>query len=259
MSNQIFIPELIEAGINAKLGNAIKLYQISMVKDLGNKQGGDVITVPKTAYVGDASTVIAGAMIPVSDFVQSNTQVTVAKYGKGITFTQEDINNAYGDVQNDAENQLTASVASGVETAMFTILKSITGAMLHASLKTALDVEVIGDALVKFGEDLDGEKYLVVSPTEFANLRKDANFVVKSNDKVDSVGEIYGATVVVSSRVGAKEAFIVKPDAIAIYLKKNILVEAQKEIANQTHLVVATAHAGVHLRNEQGAVKITLA
>lgn len=259
MANQIFIPELLEAGIVAKLGNQIKLYPISLVKDLGNHQGGDRITVPKTNYVGDASTVVAGAMIPVSDFVQSSTDVVVSKYAKSVSFTEEDLNNAFIDVQASAEDQLAKSVASGLENQMFASLRGITGAMLHASTATSLSTTIIGDALVKFGEDVDGEKYLLVNPTEFANLRKDPNFVVKSNDKLDSVGEIYGCTVVVSSRVNAKEAFIVKPEAVAMYLRQDVKVEYQKEIANQTHLLVATAHAGIHLRDDQKAIKITIA
>lgn len=260
MTNTIFSPELIEAGITSKLGLDSKLYPISYVKDLGNKQGGDVITVPKTAYIGDAETVEAGELIPVSDFTQSTDQVTVAKYGKAVSFTQEEVNNAYGDVRAEAENQLSIAVNKGIEGALFNQLKAINGAMKHTeSTKSALDVEVIADALVKFGEDLDGEKYLFVSPAQFANLRKDDNFVLKANDKVDSVGEIYGCTVVVSERVDSKEAFIVKPEALGIYIKKDAEVEVDKDISNQTYLVVGTVHAGVHLRNEQGAIKITLA
>lgn len=259
MGNQIFIPELIAAGVSAKLGDAIKLYPIAYKKDLGVSTGGDTVTLPKTAYIGDAAKVLPGVKIPVTDFTQSTDSVKVAKYGKSLKFTEEDVLSAYTDVQSEAENQLIKSVASGIETEMFAALKAIKAPMTHTSTKTVLEVEEIGQALVKFGEDLDGEKYLLVNPAEFAGLRKDPNFVVKSSDKVDSVGEVFGCTVVVSARVAAKEAFIVKPEALAIYLKKNVLVEAAKDISDQSHLVVGTTHAAVHLRDEAGAIKIKLA
>lgn len=259
MSNTVFIPELLALGVTEKLGAAIKLYNIVDVQNLGEKTEGDTVKFISTQYIGDSSSVVAGALIPIADFTDATKPATVKKYAKGINFNTEEIMNGHGDVQGRAENQIAKSVAAGVENALYVELKAITGAMLHASLKTALDVEEVGQALVKFGEDLDGEKYLLVSPAEFANLRKDPNFVVKSNDKVDSVGEIFGCTVVVSARVGAKEAFIIKPLALAVALKKDVTVKVQTEDSDDTVLVTGRTHAAVALSDEAGAIKITLA
>lgn len=259
MANTVFIPELIAAGVESRLEKAIQLYPLAYQQDLSNEKGGDVITVPKTANATDAGVVAAGALIPVVDFTQTTDQVNVLKYGQGFSFTEEEVNSAYSNVQEDAENNVTESISGGIEAAMFASLKAITGAMVHAESKTALDVAVVGDALVKFGERVHGEKYLLVNSAEFANLRKDPNFVVKANDKVDSVGEVFGCAVLVSDRVDAKEAYIIKPDAIGLYLKKQPKVETDKDISNQTHLVVGTTLAAVHLRNEASAIKITIA
>lgn len=252
MANTVFIPELIALGVRAKLGDAIKLSPLAFNQDLGNEKGGDVITVPKTAYIGDATAVAAGALIPVSDFTQSTVNVTVKKYAKGVTFTEEEVNSAYSDVQGDAETQLTKSIASGIEKDMFAALDAITGAMLHADLATSLSGAVVAKAQAKFGEDIDEELFLLVNGVDYAVLRQDPAF-----DKVNK--EIYGAKVLVSNRVGAKKAFLVKPEAVAVYLKKDVLVEADKDISNQTHLVVGTELAAVHLRDDSKAVKITIA
>ncbi|WP_203246333.1 phage major capsid protein [Sporosarcina beigongshangi] len=259
MANNVFIPELLALGVTEKLGKAIKLYNIVNVDNLGEKTEGDTVTFVSTEYIGDSTEVLAGAPIPTADFTDSTKSAPVKKYGRGYTFTEEEIMNGHGDVQGRAENQIAKSVGAGVENALFAELKAITGAMLHASLKTELDVEEIGQALVKFGEDLDGEKYLLVSPAEFANLRKDSNFVVKTNDKVDSVGEIYGCTVVVSARVGVKEAFIIKPDALTVALKQDVKIKVQEEANDDTVLVNGRTHAAVALTDDSGAIKITLA
>lgn len=259
MANTVFVPELVAAGINEKLGKAIKLFNLVDVQNLGEKTSGDTVKFVSTAYIGDATVVPAGQPIPIADFTDSVKSAEVQKYARALNFTDEDLMNGAGDVQERAENQIAKAVGSGVEAALYAELKAITGAMVHTEAKMALDVAVIGDALVKFGEDIDGEKYLLVSPAEFANLRKDPNFVVKSNDKVDSVGEIYGCTVVVSGRVDAKEAFIIKPEALSVQLKKDVTVKVQEENADDTVLVSGRTHAAVALTDEAGAIKITLA
>jgi len=208
MANTVFIPELIALGVQAKLGDAIKLKALAFTQDLGNEKGGDVITVPKTAYIGDATAVAAGALIPVSDFTQSTVQVPVKKYGKGVTFTEEEVNSAYSDVQGDAETQLTKSIANGIDKDMFAALDAITGAMLHTEIgaEATLTGAVVASAQAKFGEDIDEELYLLVNGVDYAALRQDPSF-----DKVSN--EVYGAKVLVSNRVGAGKAFLVKPDS----------------------------------------------
>lgn len=256
MANNVFIPELLSVGVTEKLGKAIKLYNIVKVLNLGEKTEGDTVKFISTEYIGDADVVAAGKEIPKADFIDSTKSATVKKYAKGVIFTDEELMDGHGEVQARAENQIAKAVAAGVENALFAELKGITGAMEYVG--GVFNVETIGQALVKFGEDIDGEKYLVVSPSEFANLRKDPNFIVKTNDKVDSVGEIFGCTVVVSARVDAKEAFIVKPDALTVGLKQDVKIKVQEEADDDTVLVNGRTHAAVALTDEAGAIKITV-
>lgn len=257
MTNNVFFPELIQAGVEAKLGDAIKLYNISHLADLQNEVGGDKITVYENQFSGDAEAVAAGTMIPISDFEQKSVQVDVVKYADGKQFTEEEIISAYSDVQSDAEEHLLASVSGGIEASLFTALNGIDAAMTHTA--EALNVKSVADSLAKFGEDLFKENYLIVNGVDFAVLRNDDNFIVKSNEKVDSVGEVFGCTVIVSNRATAGTAFIVQEGALGIYLKKDVDVRVQTEDANDTVLVTGRAHAATHLRNAKGAIKINFA
>ncbi|MGH0775286.1 hypothetical protein ACQVSN_27040 [Bacillus mobilis] len=250
--------KLIADGVSAKLGNNIKLFPITAVQNLEGTPGA-TITVPQFQYIGDATEFVDGEVMNIVPLSQVSVDVPVVQLGISTELTDMVLHNAYGDPMEVAETQLTKSVSNGLESKMFAVLKGITGGMVHPATATKLDVAVIGDALVKFGEDVDGEKYLVVSPAEFANLRKDANFVVKQNDKVDSVGEIYGCAVVVSNGVGAKEAFIIKPGALGAYLKKDVGVEIDRNIVKKSTVLAADVQAAVHLRDASGAIKITLA
>ncbi|WP_422406955.1 MULTISPECIES: phage major capsid protein [Gammaproteobacteria] len=250
--------QLLADGVSAKLGNTIKLFPLAAVQNLQGKPGNQ-ITVPQFQYIGDAADVAEGVAIDPKLLSQTSVNLTIAKLAAGIELSDEVLGNAYGNPMDEAEKQLTKSVSNGLEGKLFGVLKGITGGMVHTATATKLDVAVIGDALVKFGEDVDGEKYLVVSPAEFANLRKDANFVVKQNDKVDSVGEIFGCAVIVSNGVGAKEAFIIKPDALGVFLKKEVAVEMDRNILTKSTVLTADTHYAVHLKDASGAIKVTLA
>ena len=258
MANTVFYPELIAAGVEQKLGDSIKLYPLLKKENLEGKVGGDKLRVFKNTYIGDATVVVAGQPIPITDFSDATELVDVNKYGKAVTFTEEEIISGVN-VQERAETQLTKSVAAGIENALFAELKAITGAMNHAAVETELSTGVISSALVKMGEDVDSEMYLFVNPAELGNLRKDVNFVEKLDGRLNAIGSIYGANVVVSNRVGAKEAFLIRPDAIAVALKKDIQVEVQKEVSDQTYIIAGTAHAAVYVADDSGVVKITLA
>lgn len=250
MPNTVFIPELIAEAVKAKLGNKLKFKPFAKEQDLSNQVGGDVIKVPQTQYVGAAEKVAAGQPIPIVDFAQVVANVTVSKYGKGLSFTQEEVNSAFTNVQDEAEEQLTKAVADGIENDMVTALNSITGAMLHADSATEFSAGSFLLAQAKFGENLDEPTSVLVNAVGFAFLQSEKGY--NADEKT-----YYGMPVIVSNRVAAKTAFLIQDEALGLYLNQDILVESEKDITDQTYAVVGTAHAAVHLRDASKAVKIT--
>lgn len=250
MPNNVFIPELIASAITAKLGDKLKLTLITKKQDLSGQRGGDVVKVPQVQYIGTATKVPAGQPIPVADFAHNVVSVDVAKYGRAIKFTEEEVNSAYTDVQEEAEAQLIKSVADGIEKDMFTSLGAITGAMLHADAGTAFTSGSFLLAQAKFGENLDEATSILVNGLGFAVLQAD-----KGYNPADRT--FYGMDVIVSNRVPAKTAYLVQEGAIGLYLNQDIEVEVDKDISDQTYLVVGTAHAAVHVRDTSKAVKLT--
>lgn len=250
MPNTTFIPELLASAIAAKLGDKLKFKPFAKEEDLSGKVGGDVIKVPQTQYVGAAEKVPAGEPIPIVDFSQSTVNVTVNKYGKGLKFTQEEVNSAFTNVQDEAEAQLTKSVADGIENDMVAALNAITGAMLHADTATEFSAGSFLLAQAKFGENVDEPTSILVNSVGFAFLQADKGY--NANEKT-----YYGMPVIVSNRVPAKTAYLVQDEALGLYLNQDIEVETDKDISDQTYLVVGTAHAAVHLRDASKAVKIT--
>ena len=260
MANSIFKVDMIAEVVNANLGNEIQLLALADVKPTEAKTG-DTITVPKVSYIGNAEVVAEKTPIPVKDFVTGTEKVEIHKVGIGLSFSEEEVLNSYIDVNMEAEKQLTASIANALEAEMFGVLKGIDGAMAHEVTGGQLATVDIADALVKFGEKLNEAMYVIVSPAMYAQLRHDDNFVANANHAgvVANAGQIFGCNVIVSNSVEATEAFIIKQGAVGMYLKQDLLLEADKNLSTQEHMLYATKHFGVHLKDAAKAIKITTA
>ena len=102
----------------------------------------------------------------------------------------------------------------------------------------------------------------MINPAHLATLRKDPDFVqVMAGQAIISgeIGQIFGCRVVVSKKVQANEAFLVKAGAVEILMKRNVAVESDRDIVNKTNVFVVDEHYAVYLRDESKIVKATIA
>ena len=248
--------EMLAAVVEAKMGDAIKLYPLTKVVAV-EAGAGATIQIPKVGYIGDAIDVEAGGEIKCSDMTQTIVDAKVKKVAKGVKFTEEDLINAHMDVQGNAEKQILKAIANKVEKDLFAELAKAT---LTATIAT-LDVDGLADAIVPFGEDIEEPMFLLVNPADLAVLRKDDNFIVNAGfgeGKIASAGQIFGMEVVVTNAVPAKTAYILKEEAVALYMKKAVKVEDMKDIHTQTYHVLATQHYVAVLNDETKVVKVTI-
>ena len=126
-------------------------------------------------------------------------------------------------------------------------------------LAKKINKDVIADAIVKFGEDIDEPMYLFVNPAQYAELRKDADFVHIANGEAvinGQVGMIHGCNIVVANRVEAGKAFIMKQGALALVMKRNVMVEADRNILAGTNVFACNEHYAVQLRYDDRVVRI---
>ena len=240
--------QLFTDALNAKLGNAIKLAPLAYIQNFGNDQGG-TISVPKYEYIGDAATVAEGVAIDPTLLTQGTVNLAVGKVAKAVEITDEAVKSSYGDAVGEAEMQLVKSIASGVETKMFTALATAT-LVYDAKATGKVDTANYFGAMALFGENQDEEHYILVTPADSAAIKAHANYVD---------GKFFEGTVIVSNRVPAKSAYIVKPNAIGLYLAKDVEVETDRNILTKTTVISADEHFATHLRDASRAVKLTLA
>lgn len=257
----LFNPEVVAGVIEAKLVNAIRFAPLARVFTNLVGRPGDTVTLPSYAYIGDAETVAEGADIPIKTLTQSTKEVTIHKIGNGVQITDEAVLSGYGDPAGEAVGQIVMSIASAVDNEMLTALDAAT--LVHPA-GGALTADAIADALVLFGENIEGEKVIIMDPASYGALRKTEGWIPNTEIGANmilrgTVGMIHGCQVVVSDKLTEKNAaYVVKPGALGTFMKRDTLVEVDRDIVNKSTIMTADKHFANYLYDASKAIKITI-
>ena len=257
----LFNPQVVGDRINKKLFDYIRFAPLARVYNNLEGRPGSTVTLPFYNSIGAATLVGEGQDIPISQLTESTVSVTVSKYAKGVQITDEAVLSAYGDPIGEAVDQIAQSIGQAYDNAMLAAMgTSADVAMTTAA--AALTADGIASALTLFGEDIDGDKVILVSPAGYETIRKAngwipgtevaANMIIRG-----TVGMIHGCQVVVSNKlIAANASYIVKPGALAIYNKRGILVETDRDIINKSTVITADRHAAVYVLDKSKLIKM---
>ena len=282
-------PEVLGEYLDVKMMEAIKFAPLCGVnRDLQGRPG-SVLTLPMYQFIGLAEDVAEGANVNFGELGSDTVRVEVKKAGRGVRITDEAILNAYGNPVDEVAKQLLMAISGKVDddcVAAFRGAKmvkqgdgsykevaftaddedaKITAARKAIEIKTEdgnFNKEAIVDMIAAFGDDIEEPMTLIINPAHLAILRKDNDFVaIENGQKVISgeIGQLYGVRIVVSNKVQEKEAFLVKAGAVEILMKRNVMVEADRNIVNKTNEFVVDEHYAVYLKYPEKLVKATFA
>ena len=253
LSNMIN-PEVLGAFLETKLVDAIKLSPLAVVGTELQGRAGNTLTLPTWQYIGDAADLAEGvADTPVALETQSR-EVKIKKASKSVEITDEALLSGYGNPADEIASQLLTAIASKVEADCFAALA--TGTLKQVG---AVEADTVADALVKFGEDLDEEMFLFINPADYAAIRKNPNFAYVNGQQMTiggTVGFIFNCAVVVSNRVAAQSAYIVKRGALGIELKRGVNVESDRDILRKTNVYSVDEHYVAYLRDDSKVIRI---
>ena len=262
----LVIPEVIADLVETKLGDNITLLPLAEEDNTLVGQPGDTLKFPAFKYIGKATVINENGQIQTGKLEAGTTQVTVHKYAKGISITDEARLSGHGDPMGEAAKQLARAIDQGVDDELFSALNSVGVSRKHIS--TTISADNIADALVLFGEDLTGDKVLLTDAAGFAALRKDDDYIRASDlgqrmitDEV--VGEIWGCQILISNKIKTdttvkeKNYFIVKPGALRLVNKRGTQVEVQREADYMRDNVFASKHCAAYLYDASKVVALT--
>lgn len=251
-------PQVLAEYLDVKLMDAIKFAPLCNVnRDLEGRPGSK-LTLPKYSFIDLADVVAEGEDIPMAELSATSVEKEVKKVAKGVTITDEAILSAYGNPADEIAKQLLMAIAGKVDNDCVAAFREATKNVEAAKFNK----DAVIDMIAQFGEDMDEDMVLVINAQHLAELRKDEAFMHVMNGQVimsGEIGQIFGARVVVSNKVQANEAFLVKQGAVEIIMKRNVAVEADRNIVNKTNIFTADEHYVVYLRDESRIVKATIA
>lgn len=258
--SNLFNPQVIADIIDTKLIDNIVLAPLAVVDTTLQGRAGNTVSLPYYTYIGMATTVAEGTDIPIKQLTQTTKTVTIVKYGVATQLTDEAALSGYGDPLGEAASQVVLSVADAVDGALLASLAAnATNVYETASTSTALAPSDIPLALAKFGENIEGEKALLVTPDFYAQL-VGSNWIPASEIAADirirgAVGMAYGCQVIVSNRLTtAGNLYIVKPGALGLFLKRDTFVETDRDILNESTVIKASKMVAAYLMDPTKAV-----
>lgn len=250
-------PQVLADYLDVKLMDAIKFAPLCAVRNDLVGRPGDTLTLPKYKFIGLAEDVAEGEAVTIANLTAEKTDVKVKKAGKGVEVTDEAVLSAYGDTVNEIGRQLLMSIAGKVD-------NDCAAAFRKATMEVtaeAFDKYVISDMMAKFGEDLEEDMTALINPAHLAILRRDKDFVEVNDGMVimnGEVGRLFGCRIVISNKVQEGEAFLVKAGAVKILMKRNVIVEADRDIVKKVNTYVVDEHYVAYLEDESKIVKATI-
>ena len=248
-------PQVLADMISAELPNAIVFAPLATVGRTLQGRAGNTLTMPKFGYIGDATDVAEGEDIPIAKMTTSETEVTIKKAGRGVELTDEAVLNGYGDQVGEAKNQLKMAIANKVDNDM---LEALRDATLTAT--AGMTVEGLLTARAKFGENVNQAAVLVINSTNYAKIATDI-LPIENSDSVllrGTVGQVAGLQVAISDKLSETEGFIVATGALGLEMKRDVMVETDRDIVAKTTVITADEHYVAYLKDESKAIAITI-
>lgn len=261
-------PEVMADLVQKKLCDNLVFGAIADVDYSLNATPGSTLLFPCYSYIGTAQTVGENSSISMATLTASTVSVTVHKLATGVTLTDESVLSGYGDPMGEAVTQIALSLNDGLDGEILTTLSGIGSTMTYKTSGSTVypSVTDIPDALEKFGEDIDGVKVLYVAPSVYTGMRKagvSGGFFPASEMAAEiavkgSLGEYQGCNVIVTNRLKtSKDAYIVKPGAVRIVMKRDVQIESDRDIVKKATAITGDVHEATYLYDPSKAIKIT--
>lgn len=257
-------PQVMADIIDKKLVDYMRFSPLATIDTTLEGQAGNTISLPSFQYIGDAATLNENTALTPAQLTASAVTVTIHKIAQGVEITDEAILSGYGDPVGEIANQLALSIASQEDNEVLTTLSNIALPMtyLTASGVAPTDTDIIA-ALEKFGEDIDGEKVALVSPAVYTAMRSNVHSWIPASELSAQrairgvVGEYQGCQVMISNKLTSSgNIYIVKPNALRIFLKRGTQIEADRNILKFTNVFTASKHFATYLYDASKAIKI---
>ena len=264
-------PQVVADMVDKKLTDLIKFAPLADIDNTLVGTPGNTIYVPSWNYVGDAAVVNENASVTASLLSAVSANATIKKVAKAVCLTDEAVLSGFGDPVGEATDQIALAIAAAVDNECLSILHGITGDMALSTANNTVSpgASHILSGLELFGEDIDDTVVAVVSPAVYKEMRAvtAANAWIPASEIAAGialrgvVGQFEGCQVVVSNKLkagaaGAEDIYLVKPGALRIFLKRDTMIESDRDAMYFRTNIIGSKHFVAYLYNAAKAVRI---
>ena len=261
-------PEVMGQMVAAQLPKAIKFSGIAPIDTTLAGQPGSTITLPKFKYSGDAKVVAEGAAIQMDELQTTTQEAKIKKVAKGMSITDEAVLSGYGDPVGEIQRQIRMSIASAVDNEIVSVAGT---AELTVVADVNLDlIDKLENTFVEAPDALEEQGFtqgvLFVSYKDAATLRQAAGVNwTRASELGDNIlvsgafGEVLGWTIVRSKKINDGSPIAVKPGAMKTFLKRDVLVEFDRDITKKITAFTGDEHYVVAIVDETKIVRVQAA
>lgn len=264
-------PEVLADIVSAKLPKMIKFAPLAYIeRELVGKPG-DTITVPQWTYIGDATEITEGEAIPIDKLGTKTTKMTIKQAGKGVEITDKAVLVGLGDPIGEAGHQIALAIANKIDNDF--VAAAATATQNIAESPTSVDN--VDKALAVFEDEEDARYVALVNPKDAIKLKSDAakNWLAGSEIGANAVvsgvfGEVSGVQIIRTKKVAEGKGYLIKVSssetenehdqrygAFVLNLKRDVQIEADRDIIKKTTVVTGDEYYGTYLYNDKKVVK----
>lgn len=237
MANTVFANKIIEAKAQDLLTTAVNARSLMAVDSSLAAEAGMTKTINVYTYTGAAEELGVG---------EGNSTRGAVAY-KGTDYTVKLVQQAFDYADEDfmKDNNV---VDMGVKGATQLMTNKMTADFYAEAAKASLSQEggvsydTIVDAIAKLNVEDESALFVVITPAQKAEIRKDPDYVAARMGEVvynGQVGTIAGIPVIVSK--AADNAYVMSKEAIKLFIKKDVEVEQDRDADTRTNSIYLRA------------------
>ena len=256
--NTVYSNKVIEAKAKDLLSTSVNTRSLMTVDNELAQEAGMVKTVNTYTYAGSAEELANGeGNTTRGNITHVSNDYTVKLVQQAFDYTDEDF--MKDDTIVDSLMKGASAVMSNKMTEDF--IAECGKATLNQTFATVLTYDTIVDAISLVNVEDESKLFIVIPNTWKAALRKDADYKSARMGEVvynGQVGTIAGIPVIATKAL-TDAAFVMSPEAVKLFMKKDVEVEQERDADKRTNSVYLRMAYLVALVDSTKVAKITKA
>ena len=256
MANTVYNNKIVEAKAKDLLTTALNTRSLMTLDASLSQEAGMVKTINVYTYtgaaeevgVGEGNTVRGSITYTPTDYTVKYVQQTFDYFDEDFMKDNTIVDNMLKGATQTMTNKMTADFFAECGKATIT----------HEA--AAFGYDAIVDGISKLNLEDESKLFVVIPNAWKADLRKDEDYKAARMGEViynGQVGTVCGIPVITTKAL-TDEAYVMTPEAVKLFMKKDVTVEQKREIEERTNTVVMGTAYLVALENADKICKLTV-